>query len=192
MLRGKELDKEEGELPEQPFVAYLDEDRIVAEASDLSVTYLARGYGEKDEKTGKIILHPCEALYLLQRERVHIMTVSNESVSFNQLVKILEKSNVNIWTDYVVFQDLRRRGYVVKEGFGPEFRFRVFERGSYETDTARFLIMLIIEGRNVDVETIKHLVGVSRGLKKKLILSVVDRRNEVVYYLSSLVDLINV
>jgi len=68
----------------------------------------------------------------------------------------------------------------------------VFERGSYETDTAKFLIMLIIEGRNVDVETIKHLVSVSRGLKKKLILSVVDRRNEVVYYLSSLVDLINV
>jgi len=192
MLGVKELNKEEGELPEEPFVAYLEGDSIVAEASDLSAAYLARGYGEKDEKTGKIVLHPCEALYLLQRERIHVVAAKGESIVFNQLLKTLEKSNVNIWTDYVVFQDLRRRGYVVKEGFGPDLRFRVFERGSYETDTAKFLVMPVIEGRNVDVETIKHLVAVSRGLKKKLILSVVDRRNEVVYYLSSLVDLINI
>lgn len=186
------MNKEETELPEEPFTVHLDGDSITADTTDQSMTYLGRGYGEKDEDTGKIILHPCEALYLLERQRIHVTTENNQTVNFNQLVKTLKKINPTIWTDYVVFRDLRKRGYVVKEGFGPDFRFRVFERGCYETDTAKFLVMPVVEGKNVDVETLRHLLAVCRGLKKKLILSVVDRRNEVVYYLSSLVELINV
>ncbi len=186
------MNKQEAELPEEPFTAHLEGSNITAEPTDLSVAYLGRGYGEKDEDTGKIIFHPCEGLYLLEKQRMEIMTGRDQRVNFNQLLKTLEKSNPNIWTDYVVFRDLRKRGYVVKEGFGPDFRFRVFDRGSYETDTAKFLVMSVVEGKNIEVETLRHLLAVSRGLKKKLVLSVVDRRNEVVYYLSSLVELINI
>lgn len=186
------MNRQQAELPEEPFTTRLDGSNITAEPTDLSIAYLSRGYGEKDECTGRIILHPCEALYLLQKQRIEVVTGRDESVNFNQLLKTLEKSNANIWKDYVVFRDLRKRGYVVKEGFGPDFRFRIFDRGSYETHTAKFLVMLVVEGKNIEVETLRHLLAVSRGLKKKLVLSVVDRRNEVVYYLSSLVELINV
>lgn len=186
------MNRQEAELPEEPFTTHLEGNNMTAEPTELSIAYLGRGYGEKDEETGKIIFHPCEGLYLLEKQRIEVVTGRDESVNFNQLLKTLEKSNPNIWTDYVVFRDLRKRGYVVKEGFGPDFRFRVFDRGSYETDTAKFLVMSVVEGKNIEVDTLRHLLAVSRGLKKKLVLSVVDRRNEVVYYLSSLVELINV
>jgi len=186
------MDNEETQLPEEPFTVELDGDAASAEITELSAGYLARGYGEKDEHTRKIVLHPCEALYLLERQKIEVTNKNKETVNFNRLLNSLEQNNPNIWTDYVVFRDLRKRGYVVKEGFGPDFRFRVFERGSYETDTAKFLVVPVVEGKNIGVESLRHLLAVSRGLKKKVILSVVDRRNEVVYYLSTLVELINV
>lgn len=192
MIWRRKVGKQETELPEQPFTVHLDGDTITAEITELSSAYLARGYGEKDEHTGKIVLHPCEALYLLERQKIEVTDKNKDTVNFNQLLSIDRSNSPNIWTDYVVFRDLRKRGYVVKEGFGPDFRFRVFERGSYETDTAKFLVVPVVEGKNVGAESLKHLLAVSRALKKKVILSVVDRRNEIVYYLSALVELINV
>lgn len=186
------MGKEETELPEEPFTVHVDGDTITAEITDLSTVYLARGYGEKEEHAGKIVLHPCEALYLLERQKIEVTNKNKETVNFNQLLNTLEENSPNIWTDYVVFRDLRKRGYIVKEGFGQDFRFRVFERGSYETDTAKFLVLPVVEGKDLGVESLKDLLAVSRALKKKVILSVVDRRNEVIYYLSSLVELINV
>ena len=92
----------------------------------------------------------------------------------------------------MVYRDLRRRRYVVKEGFSQELRFRVFERGDYGKKPARFIIIPIQEGREILVGNMVELVKTCRAMEKDPIIAVVDRRNEVVYYSVSIVELRNV
>ena len=92
----------------------------------------------------------------------------------------------------MVYRDLRKRRYVVKEGFSEELRFRVFERGEYGEKPAKYVVAIISEGKDVPVEKLRQWLSACRGMRKELVLAVIDRRNEIIYYKASLVDLRNV
>jgi tRNA-intron endonuclease len=82
----------------------------------------------------------------------------------------------------LVYRDLRGRGYVVREGFGSGVDFRVYERGDYRKDTARYLIVNVQEGKPISVSDLTNVMTQSLSLKKELILAVMNRRGEIVYY----------
>lgn len=133
-----------------------------------------------------------EALYLVENGRMKIADSSGAELDFNGLLEILKQLNENVWRDYVVYRDLRERRYVVKDGVNAELRFRVFERGKYGKEPAKHLIAPILEGKNVPVEKLREWLSICRKMRKELVIAVVDRRNEVIYYRASLVDLRNV
>ncbi len=121
-----------------------------------------------------------------------IILSSGEELDFNGLLAALKQLDENIWRDYVVYRDLRERNYVVKDGVNKELRFRVFERGKYGEEPARYLIAPLMEGKNISVEKMIEWLSAARKLRKELVIAVVDRRNEVIYYKASIVDLRNV
>jgi tRNA-intron endonuclease len=71
---------------------------------------------------------------------------------------------------------------VVREGFGLGIDFRVYKRGEYGKETAKYLIYGIQEGRPVSMEELAQTLRYVQSLKKRLILAVLNRRGEVVYY----------
>jgi tRNA-intron endonuclease len=77
---------------------------------------------------------------------------------------------------------LRTRGYVVREGFGSGVDFRVYDRGDYSKDTARYLIVSVQEGKPIQIEDLANALTQSLSLKKELVLAVMNRRGEIVYY----------
>ncbi|MEM2082902.1 MAG: tRNA-intron lyase [Nitrososphaerota archaeon] len=191
MIEEKNKEKEV-ELPTQIIAARIEEDgKIYSEVNDNSLAYLSKGYGYKSEEENKIVYHPCEVLYLLEKEKLLLYDSKGKQLNFLEALSFFKERYDDIWISYVVFRDLRKRGYVVKEGFSPELRFRVFDRGGFEKGVAKYLIVPLSEGKNVDIATLKKLVSICRGLKKEMIISVVDRRNEVIYYSANLVDLRN-
>jgi len=70
----------------------------------------------------------------------------------------------------------------VREGFGAEIDFRIYDRGAYGKDTAAFLVVSTQEGKPVPIEDLANALGQSQSLKKELILAVMNRRGEIVYY----------
>ncbi len=52
-----------------------------------------------------------------------------KTVDFQSLLHCYEVQNENAWVNYLVYRDLRSRGYVVSEGFGGGIDFRIYERG---------------------------------------------------------------
>ena len=64
-----------------------------------------------------------------------------EIADFQTLLHCYEAQNENAWVSYMVYRDLRSRGYVVREGFGGGIDFRVYERGAYGKDTAPYLVL---------------------------------------------------
>lgn len=139
-----------------------------------------RGYGVPGKKDFELSFY--EALYLVDKSMLEIQDESGDEVSFQQLLRCYETVNENAWANYLVFRDLRSRGYVVREGFGQGVDFRVYERGDYSKDTAKYLIVSAQEGKPVAVESLSRWLKQSLSLKKELVLAVMNRRGEIVYY----------
>ncbi|UCD73094.1 MAG: tRNA-intron lyase, partial [Candidatus Bathyarchaeota archaeon] len=83
---------------------------------------------------------------------------------------------------YLIYRDLKSRGYVVRGGFGWGVDFRVYERGKYGEVTARYLILSMREGKPISLEDLIRVLRQSQTLKKELVLAVMNRRGEIVYY----------
>jgi len=140
----------------------------------------SRGYGvtENDE----LLLNFCEALYLLDRGLLEVEDEKGGEVDFQRLLQCYEGFDENAWAKYLTYRDLRSRGYVVREGFGLGVDFRVYERGEYGKDTAKYLILSIQEGKPVSLEDLTRVMKQCQSLKKELVLAVMNRRGETVYY----------
>ncbi|MEM3730514.1 MAG: tRNA-intron lyase [Candidatus Bathyarchaeia archaeon] len=140
----------------------------------------SRGYGVIEE--GDLLLSFYEALYLLDKEIIKVEDKSGGNVDFHRLLECFEAVDENAWAKYLTYRDLRNRGYVVREGFGLGVDFRVYERGEYGKDAAKYLILNIQEGKPISLEDLTRIVTQCQKLKKELILAVMNRRGEIVYY----------
>lgn len=140
----------------------------------------ARGYGVAEGK--KFLLSFYEALYLLDKGLLDVKDEENRKMDFQKLLQRCESVDEDAWVKYLTYRDLRSRGYVVREGFGSGVDFRVYERGDYGKDTAKYLVLSVQEGKPISLENLTHAVTQSHSLKKELILTVMNRRGEIVYY----------
>lgn len=179
----KEEDQTEVAYPEAQIKGLLVDDgvRISEEQNvdDLS----SKGYGVAENN--ELLLSFCEALYLLDKGIVCLEDGKGQEVNFQEILHNYESVDENAWVKYLVYRDLRNRGYVVRGGFGWGVDFRVYERGRYGEETARYLIMSMQEGKPESLEDLTRVLRQSQSLKKELVLAVMNRRGEIVYYLVS-------
>jgi tRNA-intron endonuclease len=137
-----------------------------------------KGYGDKEDNN--YFLETYEALYLLHLNKLVI--TNGDVVDFSDLMKHALKYDKEIVTKFLVYRDLRSRGYVVKEGFGFGTDFRVYERGGYEKKRAKYVVFCVNEGINVKVGELSKHVREIETMGKNAIAAVVERRGEVIYY----------
>jgi len=141
----------------------------------------ARGYGVPEN--GYLLLTFFEALFLVSKEILEVFDEKiGKTVSFQDILERFQLTDKDAWVKYLVYRDLRSRGYVVREGFGLGIDFRVYERGEYGKEIASYLIFVIQEGQPVLIEELARALSYVLNLKKKLVLAVINRRGEVVYY----------
>jgi len=140
----------------------------------------SRGYGIAEGKA--LLLTHYEALYLLDKQMLKVEDEEGSKVDFQKLVQRYESINENAWAGYLVYRDLRSRGYVVREGFGSKVDFRVYDRGDYSKDVAKYLIVSVQEGKPISIQDLANSLTESLSLKKELVLAVINRRGEIVYY----------
>lgn len=140
----------------------------------------SRGYGTKEKNS--LFLAFYEALYLLDKNILKVSSDKNINLNFQDLLRYYEKIDENAWVNYLVYRDLRSRGYVVRGGFGAGIDFRIYERGTYGKNVASTLILSTQEGRPLDVDYLTSVMKQCQSQKKSLVLAVMNRRGEIVYY----------
>ncbi|MDM7939511.1 MAG: tRNA-intron lyase [Methanothrix sp.] len=120
-----------------------------------------------------------EAAYLLDRSRI---TVSSEGEdldfkAFFQLASSLEKG---FEFRYVVYKDLRERGYYVQPG-RPDFR--VYPRGGHPGKSpAEFYVLVISERMPLPLKELIEPVRVAGQMRKKLMVAIVDEESDITFY----------
>jgi tRNA-intron endonuclease len=139
-----------------------------------------RGYGTAEDEVFTLAFY--EALYLADKELLEVKDANGKQVDFQALLQSYEGTDQNAWVNYLVYRDLRSRGYVVREGFGAGIDFRIYERGAYGKDTASYLVLGIQEGKPLPIDDLAKALRHSQSQKKELILAVMNRRGEIVYY----------
>jgi len=163
-------------------VATLKDNKIIVSTPESIEELTARGYGTKQNKTFTLTFY--EALYLLSKGIIEMQQKkpARRKLDFQQLLNNYKAVDPNAWAKYLIYRDLRSRGYVAREGFGLGTDFRVYERGEYGTATAKYLIYGMQEGKPVSMEELAQTLRYAHSQKKQLVLAVLNRRGEIVYY----------
>ena len=140
-----------------------------------------KGFGEVFNK--EFLLDELEALYLLQNKKLVINYNDNKSnFAFSDFLKILIKKDKKLLTKFLVYRDLRSKGYVVKNGFGFGTDFRVYERGEFGKKPSRYVANGINEGTNIKASAFVTTLEQIETMGKNAVIAVVERRGEVIYY----------
>lgn len=149
-------------------------------ADEKQVNWLSeRGYGTKD---GGITLSIPEALFLMETKRLEVLIKGKKKMTFEQLLRSAMRIDKNIWHKYLILRDLRSRGYVAQEGYGLGVDFNVYDKGDFPTEPPKFLVVGLSEGTPTKFADLINILRRAQSNRKVLILAVIDRRNEVVYY----------
>jgi len=163
--------------------ALLREKDVLVSSPEGAEELASRGYGTPENK--KLALTLCEALFLMSKGVIEVDVPARKTrkkMSFQQLLNYYQAFDMNAWAKYLIYRDLRSRGYVAREGFGLGVDFRVYERGEYGTATAKYLVFGIQEGQPLTLEELARTLKYVHSQKKHLVLAVLNRRGEVVYY----------
>lgn len=168
--------------------AVLSEGRVVVPALNESNSLYQDGYGSLLE--GRLLtLKPFEALYLVERARVAVIDEgSRQKMTFQELLAKFSSDDPQSWARYLVYRDLRSRGFVVRQGPGLGVDFLVYERGSYGKKPPAYMVYAISEGASDTIERLCGVLGEAMSESRVLRIAVVDRRGEVVYYTLSEMD----
>lgn len=164
----------------QAVEARISGSRILVDDVRVQDELRTRGYGEKEGS--EYVLKPYEALYLMQAKR---LTVKGKEMTFDSLFEFLLRHDKNIMTRFLVYRDLKSRGYVAKEGFGFGDDFRVYERGEYEKKPAKYVVFGVSEGANISARDFAGAVEEIEKMGKDAVVAVIERRGEVIYYKAS-------
>ena len=134
--------------------------------------YEQGGYGRL-EGTG-LRLSPEEALYLMERGKIDV-----KDFGFDALLGLFA-GQPNFIRRYLVYRDIRERGYVIQPG--PQ-DFRVFRRGHKPgVGKSRYLIRVLSERDIVDFDRLSQDVLAAVNMRKQYLLAVVDDEDELTYY----------
>jgi tRNA-intron endonuclease len=138
-----------------------------------------KGFGEITK--GKLFLKSFETLYLLYTRKLFLKK-NKKQIDFDTFMNICQKTNPEILTKFLIFRDLKTRGYVVKDGFGFGSDFRVYERGHFGEKGAKFLIFGLNEGQQEKMGALQKKIDEITQMGKEPIIAVIERRGEVIYY----------
>ena len=144
-----------------------------------------KGYGEFEKN--KFYLKSFESLYLLYTEALTLFKGKNK-IDFDSLMQICKKNDEGILTKFLVYRDLRTRGYTVKDGFGFGSDFRVYGKGDFGEKGAKFLVFGLSEGKQEKIGKFQKKIEEIIKMGKEPIIAVIERRGEIIYYKITLMN----
>ena len=167
--------------------ATYSEGKIVLPESQTSLQLFEKNYfGNVTEKNGSrsLELDTIEALLLLERSRLRIFNDAGTEITAEEILTQTAKFDERIWVKYLVYRDLRQRGYIVRMGYGDNIDFRVFPRGSTQkSGIAKYFIYILEEGHRIHLQNLDKITAQTLTARKILSLAIVDRLGDITYYL---------
>lgn len=169
---------------------------ILEESEELKIRVYEESEIERLQSTGYfgnlvddiLELDPEETLLLMERGRLQLKLKNEDAneleiLTIEGIIPIFSEKDPYFYRNYLVFKDLRNRGYIIKRGFGKTSPYRLYPRGATpKMKESKKIVYPFSETQRLKIEELDSLVTQARRLRKQLILGVVDRLGDVTYY----------
>ncbi len=161
--------------------ATLISEKIFSNTTEAQSLFSASRFGERFGE--KILYSLFETLFLVHNRKMEIFDFRDKLLSEKELLKKFERIDKKFKTKYIVFKDLRERGYTVKTAlkFGAEFR--VYEKGKKINQShSKWICFPVSENKQLTWQEFSAKNRVAHSTKKNLLIAVVDDEGSVSYY----------
>lgn len=160
--------------------AYIMGDIVFSNTSEAHALCKKNSFGEP--KSEQIQYSLAEVLFLVEKNKMDVFS-KNRKIPKNDLIKKFQKIDKKFQIKYLVFKDLREKGYVVKTAlkFGAEFR--VYDKGSKPGEKhAKWVVFVEHESKKLTWHDFSAKNRVAHSTKKNLLLAIVDEEGDITYY----------
>jgi tRNA-intron endonuclease len=149
--------------------------------SEASQVY-AKGFFGTPSSDGGLALDRYEAVYLAEMGRIDLRGERGRTVAWPTVFRRSVRADPGFAVRYLVYRDLRQRGYVVRAS-PPPVAFTVLPRGGTLHKTpSRYWVEAISERVPFDLGRLFDLADRAQTAKKLLLLGLVDEESDLTYY----------
>lgn len=156
-------------------------ERISSNAKEAFDLFANQRFGEQNGE--KIFYSMHEALFLIEQGKMQLEDSKGKKLTEKQLKLKFEKIDKKFETKYIVFRDLRKKGYIVKTAlkFGAEFR--VYSPGKFPGEAhAKWILYPVSETETLTWHDFSAKNRVAHSTNKNLLIGVADEEGDVSYY----------
>ena len=155
--------------------------KVLVQDNKLKSQLIQKGFGEKTAT--EFVLDLVEALYLMQKQKLEIEETNGKKITEKQLLALGEKKFKEFYNVFIVYSDLRERGYVPKTGFKFGFHLRVYPKGKKQGEAhTQWVINVSTQNSKLSMTELSRMVRLSGNIKTTLLQAVVDSENDINYY----------
>ena len=141
-----------------------------------------KGYFGTPSSDGGLALDRYESVYLAEMGRIDVRRAGGRAVAWPTVFRRAVRSDPGFAVRYLVYRDLRQRGYVVRAS-PPPVAFSVLPRGGVLHKTpSRYWVEAISERVPFDLARLFELAERAQSAKKLLLLGLVDEESDLTYY----------
>ena len=165
-----------------PISVIYSQEKFIVPINNEGDSLYQESYGTK-LYSNNLMLDPCEVLFLVERGKIVVIDEKTQNTkSFQELLRIISKKHEKIWIRYLIYRDLKIRGFVAKPIQNKKITFNLYERGTFLKKPPKFVVYVITEGEIEVVENLINFLHETKINENEVKLAVIDRRGEIVYY----------
>lgn len=129
-----------------------------------------------------LVLDLIEGCYLIERSRLKISQIDGKVVSLSEIKKICRKQYIDFDAKYIVYQNLRDKGYIVTPGIKFGCDFAVYEQGP-GIDHAPYLVQVFRATTDLTATGLVLAGRLATTVKKQFILAIPKVKERSVEYI---------
>ena len=135
----------------------------------------SKNFGSREGKIYTLDMY--EATYLCEKNKIEIIK-NKKNICFDE-ISAMKKFN---FLNYIVYQDLKSKGYNVKSGIKYGSTFRVYNKGIREDkEHSLWLVEPIQDKEIIKMKDISGKTRIAHSTNKKILFAIVDSENSVTY-----------
>lgn len=174
--------KDKKEIKEKiaPFKAQLIGEKVISTEKEAKQFCERYSFGELAED--KVKYSMVEALYLIEKNKIKL-NLNKKILKFDEFLKKASELEPNFYTKFIVFRDMRNRGYIVKTALKFGADFRVYDKGVKPGEEhAKWILYAVNEGSILTWHEFAAKNRVAHSTRKHLLIGIVDDEGDVTYY----------
>ena len=122
-------------------------------------------------QNGNLVLMPEEFLYLLSRNKIN---------TDKPLTYFIKKFSKKIQDRFVIYEDLRKKGYILKSGLKFGSDFRVYDKNKFDGHSK--WLLNVLHKSSINKKDFSSMNRLANSTKKNILLAYLDSENGISYF----------